>query len=517
VKSKWFYPVMALVVYFIIACTPEQSGEQAAQQQPLPRPNIILLMADDVGWGDAGYQGHETLQTPNIDAMAANGLVLDRFYSAAPVCSPTRASVLTGRHPYRSGIFFALMDKSKNPLPQEEVTLAEVLKTEGYRTGFFGKWHLGGMSHEIEDGRLSGIGRPEMISPPWQHGFERVFATESRVPTYDPMIRPPLESGEWQGPRSGLLTDPTRGYWEPVGNSGESVLFGTRYWNETGTFETDNLDGDDSRVIMDRVLPFIRESGEADQPFLAVVWFHTAHLPVVAGAEDQDRYREESYHDRLYQGAITGMDREIGRLRELLKETGQDQNTVLWFTSDNGPETVGELKPGSAGGLRGRKRSLFEGGIRVPGVIEWPNRIKPGSKTATPAVTSDIFPTVLVWTGAHNPVDRPLDGENLAAVIEEGLDRTQPIMFESRHQLALMDGPWKIVHQPKKRKVEDNSVSRDTINTDPAPQYSLYNIDKDPAETTDLAEQHPEVLQRLAKRMQDWQKSVTASLAGEDY
>ncbi|MEE8327072.1 MAG: sulfatase-like hydrolase/transferase, partial [candidate division NC10 bacterium] len=487
---KWLYFILLVAALAGAACTPDND------RAPPQRPNIILLMADDVGWGDAGYQGHETLQTPNIDAMAAKGLILDRFYAAAPVCSPTRASVLTGRHPNRSGIFFALMDQSRNALPQDEVTLAEVLRADGYRTAFFGKWHLGGMSHEIEDGRLSGIGRPEMISPPWQHGFDRVFATESRVPTYDPMIRPALEFGEWEGPKSALLKEPTRGYWEPVWDPEDAVFFGTRYWHEDGTFEKENLGGDDSRVIMDRVEPFIRESAASDQPFFAVVWFHTAHLPVVAGIEDQYPYRNESFYDRLYHGAISGMDREIGRLRSLLKETGQYENTVLWFTSDNGPETLGDLTPGSAGGLRGRKRSLFEGGIRVPGVIEWPARIKAGSRTATPAVTSDIFPTVLAWAGVQGPVDRPMDGEDLAPVIDEGSARSTPIMFESRHQLALIDGPWKIVHQPNKKAAGDNTVERDTLNTDLEPQYSLFNIEQDPAEAIDLAEQHPEVVKR---------------------
>lgn len=507
--TKWLSLILLVVVLSGGGC----SSEQAA----LPRPNIILLMADDVGWGDAGFQGHGTLQTPNLDAMAANGLVFKRFYSAAPVCSPTRASVLTGRHPNRSGIFYALMDKSRHALPKDEVTLAEVLKAEGYRTGFFGKWHLGGMTEEVKDGRLGGIGRPEMFGPPWQHGFDRVFATESRVPTYDPMIRPKLEFGEWAGPASALLKDPTLGYWEPVWDPEDAVFWGTRYWHEDGSFETENLGGDDSRVIMDRVEPFIRESIDSGQPFFVVVWFHTAHLPVVAGIEDQFPYRKEAFHDRLYHGAITGMDREIGRLRKLLKKTGQDQNTVLWYTSDNGPETVREFTPGSTGGLRGRKRSLYEGGIRVPGVIEWPARIKAGATTATPAVTSDIFPTVLAWVGAQHPGDRPLDGEDLAAVIDDGSPRSNPIMFESRHQLALMEGPWKIIHQPKKRTAGDDASDRDTLNFDPEPRYSLYNIEQDPGETADLAGQHPDLVKRLATRMHTWQVSVAASLAGEDY
>jgi arylsulfatase A-like enzyme len=516
-KTKLLCPLMILLVSSGLGCTPDQPSSQQTHQQAPARPNIILMMADDVGWGDASYQGHMTLQTPNIDAMATNGLVLERFYSASPVCSPTRASVLTGRHPYRSGIFWALMNKSQHALPTEELTLAEVLQENGYRTGFFGKWHLGGMTEDIKDGRLGGAGRPEMISPPWEHGFERVFATESRVPTYDPMIRPAMETGEWEGPSAGLLTDPTMGYWEPVEDPEKAIPWGTRYWNEDGNFETENLEGDDSRVIMDRVLPFVRESAGSDEPFLAVIWFHTAHLPVVAGSEDQDRYREQSYHDRLYQGAITGMDREIGRLRALLKETGQDQNTVLWYTSDNGPETVKQYTPGSTGGLRGRKRSLYEGGIRVPGVIEWPAGIEAGMKTTTPAVTSDIFPTVLAWAGVEDLTGRPMDGENLSAVISEGSDRTQAIKFESRHQLALMEGPWKIVHQPKKRTNVDQPGNLDTLNTGSDIQYALYNIEQDPAETTDLAAQHPDVVKRLATRMQEWQASVAASLAGEDY
>ena len=235
-------------------------------------PNIILLMADDMGWGDAGYNGHPALETPHLDSMAAGGLVFHRFYSAAPVCSPTRGSALTGRHPFRYGIYYANTGK----LLQSELTLAEVLKLKGYTTGHFGKWHLGTLSKKIRDSNRGGKpGDTIHYSPPWRHGFDVCFSTEAKVPTWDPMIVPEKEAG-------GVGTGFSQG-----------DFFGTYYWTGEEQMEKDNLEGDDSRVIMDRVIPFIRDAARHDKPFLAVVWFHTPHSPVVAGKDYLYMYPEK--------------------------------------------------------------------------------------------------------------------------------------------------------------------------------------------------------------------------------
>ena len=337
-------------------------------------------MADDLGWGDTGYNGHPLIQTPNLDTMAVMGLVFNRFYAASPVCSPTRGSVLTGRHPYRYGVYYA----NVGHLPEQELTLGEILKEHGYHTGFFGKWHLGTFTRTEKDSNRGGrVEYDDDYSPPWLHGFDVVFSTESKVPTYDPMLKPKQGYQET--------------WWDPVATSAGAEAYGTAYWVSNGRKETENLLGDDSRVIVDRVIPFIRDSVEAESPFFAVVWLHSPHLPVVASDTDRTDFEKLDKYAQHYYGSIKAMDREIGRIRQSLIELGTSQNTLLWVTSDNGPERrhyYGDT-PGSTGELRGAKRSLYEGGIRVPGVIEWPGYIKAGRTTNVAAVTSDILPTVL--------------------------------------------------------------------------------------------------------------------------
>ena len=364
-------------------------------------PNIILCMADDLGWADPGFNGNKIIKTPNLDAMAEAGLRFTRFYSAAPVCSPTRGSCLTGRHPYRYGITFA----NVGHMPKEEITLAEVLKTQGYTTGHFGKWHLGTLTKTEKDSNRGGPRGAKHYSPPWENGFDVCFSTEAKVPTWDPMKKP--ESNE---------------------------NYGTYYWKEDGTKAKENLEGDDSRIIMDRVIPFVRNAAQQKKPFLTVVWFHTPHLPVIAGAKYRKMYSHYSEDEQHYYGCVTAMDEQMGRLRNQLRELGIADNTMVWFCSDNGPEGKDGKRGrtrGSAGSLRGRKRSLFEGGVRVPALLEWPARVKGGKVTDIPCCTSDYFPTVLdVLNIKIKGLPKPIDGVSLLPLIEGKMKkRPAPIAF----------------------------------------------------------------------------------------
>ena len=247
-------------------------------------PNIVLCMADDLGWGDVGFNGNEVIQTPHLDAMAAAGLKFNRFYSAAPVCSPTRGSCLTGRHPFRYGIPGA----NSGHMKQQEFTLPELLKEHGYATGHFGKWHLGTFTTTEKDSNRGGPKNKQHYSIPTQHGYDTFFCTEAKVPTWDPMIRP-------QGNNS-------RTWWDPVTDPSKETYYGTAYWSEQGKV-TEDLRGDDSRVIMDRAIPFIRSAVERKHPFFAVVWFHAPHLPVVAGPEYTKLYTEHDKHSQHYLAA----------------------------------------------------------------------------------------------------------------------------------------------------------------------------------------------------------------------
>lgn len=445
------------------------------------RPNIVLMMSDDQGWGDVAYNGHPELKTPNLNRMANAGLRFNRWYSGAPVCSPTRGSALTGRHPYRYGIF----NPNTGRMPAQEVTLAEALKAQGYATGHFGKWHLGTLSTVVKDSNRGGPGTEEIYSPPWENGFDVCFSTESRMPTYNPMVSPSLEAG------------PLRRGQEP----GKS--FQSYYWTGPGSIATKNLAGDDSRVIMDRVVPFARQAVENEQPFFAVVWFHAPHEPVVAGPRHRAMYSQYSEDKQHYYGVVTALDEQIGRLRGLLQELGAAENTMLWFTSDNGPapKRVSSRCKGSPGPFRGRKGSLYEGGVRVPGLLEWPARVKPGI-TDVPCSTSDYFPTVLDLLGFQmESQPEPIDGVSLRPLLEGQVDqRPRPIAFQQHHQVSLTDNRYKLISTAKENK-----------------SYELYDLLKDPSETANMALKKPEVKQQMKKKLEDWIASCEKSRSGADY
>lgn len=447
------------------------------------KPNVILLMADDMGYGDPGFNGNAIIHTPHLDAMAKDGLRFTRFYDASPVCSPTRGSCVTGRHPYRYGIYWANVGHMKPP----EITLAELLRRVGYTTGHFGKWHLGTLTKTVHDANRGGPRDTKDYSPPQLNGFDVCFSTESKVPTWDPMLEPVHR-------KSKKLT------WDCLRDGEASRPFGTRYWNEKGEMIKDNLTGDDSRVIMDRVIPFVEGAVKRKQPFFAVVWFHAPHLPVVAGPEYAKMYEKYDLYQRNYYGCITAMDDQVGRLRDKLKQLGVTDDTMIFFCSDNGPEGQAGSDPGTAGPYRGRKRSLYEGGVRVPGLWLWPGHVKPGTVTDYMASTSDYLPTILDAIGDKYPDDRPLDGISLMPMLEGKITRRPaPICFESRKDRAITSRQYKL-------------LSHNNGKT-----YELYDLLADPAEQHDIAAAHADIVDRMSKPLDAWIASVQHSDAGGDY
>ncbi|MEM0927007.1 MAG: sulfatase-like hydrolase/transferase [Planctomycetota bacterium] len=446
------------------------------------RPNIVLVMCDDLGYGDVGcFNSATPIQTPHLDQMAANGLKFNRFYAAAPVCSPTRGSCLTGRHPYRYGIYFANVGHIK----KQEITLPELLRPLGYETGHFGKWHLGTLTLTEKDANRGGPKNTKHFAPPSAHGYTESFVTESKVPTYDPMIKP-----EGAGKTA----------WDPLKDRSSGVIYGTRYWDHDGNPVTENLEGDDSRIIMDRALPFIEESVANGNPFFAAIRFHAPHLPVVAGKEHTAAYQNEGVYERNYYGCVTALDEQVGRLRSKLRELAVADNTMVWFCSDNGPEGQTGKAPGSAGPLRGRKRSLYEGGVRVPAILEWPDQVKQATETEAAAVTSDYLPTVLEILSLDYPSSRPLDGASLVNVIKNpSAKRLKPIGFQSKNQVAWHDGAYKL-------------FSKNAGKT-----WELFELDSDPGESNDLAATDPARVERMAEAAKAWLDSCKSSDAGKDY
>ena len=431
---------------------------QASQNK---RPNVILIMADDMGYGDPGFMGNKIIKTPSLDAMAQNGLVFKRFYSQSPVCSPTRGSCLTGRHPYRYGIYSA----NVGHLPTSEISLTQLLKGAGYVTGHFGKWHLGTLTKTEKDSNRGGRKKgAQHYAPPWDRHFDQCFSTEAKVPTWDPYVSP--KNGKY---------------------------YGTAYWTGPGKKVNDNVKGDDSRVIMDRAIPFIQKAAKEKKPFFTVIWFHSPHEPVIGGPTYLKQYAKVANKKaQAYYSCITALDEQVGRLRQELQRLGIAEDTIVFFCSDNGPEHA--TGPGSTGSLSGRKRSLLEGGIRVPGIVEWPAQIKGGRTTIVPACTSDYLPTIVDIVNLKLPKDRPFDGISLLPLIKgEMKERPRPIAFESANQLALVDNQYSLY-----------SANRGKT-------WKLFDLSADSGQKKDISGQHPKIVQQMSAYVTQWRASCTKS------
>ena len=448
------------------------------------KPNIIMVMTDDQGWFDAGFNGNEVIKTPNLDALASEGVILDRFYSASAVCSPTRASVITGRNPFRVGIPFA----NNGHIKEEEITLPEILRDKaGYTTAHFGKWHLGTLTKTVKDGNRGGTPKGEQeYAIPTMHGYDSYFATESKVPTYDPMVFPAkFEKGE------------SRGHgWKARENGEATKPYGTAYWVSENGVVKDNIDGCDSKVILDRVIPFMETAVKENTPFFTTVWFHTPHKPLVADEKQRNQYKHLSLKEQLYYGSITAMDTQMGRLWEKLKELNIDENTIILFCSDNGPTAL----KNSSGPFRGKKRSLYEGGVRVPAFVLWKNHFKGQDLIDVPMVTSDYLPTILDILDIEYPSSRPIDGESVLKILEgKQKERKNPIGF-----LILDEATW-VNSQYKLYMDEDGKV------------VELYDLIKDKSEKNNLHKTHPEIVKAMKEEFYEWKKSVDKSINGDDY
>ncbi len=405
------------------------------------KPNIILVMTDDQGWGQTGYYNHPILKTPNLDAMAANGLRFDRFYAGAPVCSPTRATVLTGRTNDRTGVY-----SHGYALRMQEKTLPQAMKKAGYATGHFGKWHLNG---------LRGPGVPilkEDTHHPGHFGFEEWLS----VTNFFDMN--PLMS------RMGKIED---------------------------------FKGDSSEIIVAEALKFIKRKKQEEKPFLAVIWYGTPHSPFVAFDKDIKDFADLSIKAQHHHGELVAMDRSIGRLRKGLRKLGIADNTLVWFNSDNGG--LPRVGVDSVGGLRGKKGQIWEGGLRVPGIIEWPAGIKPRI-TNYPASTMDIFPTIANILGL--PKDcmlKKIDGANIAPLFKKEIGkRKKPIPFHFKGNAVLVDNDHKIIKHKNKG-------------------YELYDLKNDPKEKENIYNKKPGIAKSLTNQIDKFIASVEKSEKGADY
>ena len=472
------------------------------------RPNIILLMGDDHGWEEVGYNGHPYVKTPFLDEMATNGLRLDNFY-AQPVCSPTRGNVLTGRHPNRYGTFTPGCS-----IRPEEITVAHLLREAGYATSHFGKWHVGPV-------------KKSSPTNPGAMGFD-----------------------EWLSHDNFFEMDPVLSR-----NGGPPKQFF----------------GESSEILIDEAINYIKTRTSQDSPFFTVIWFGSPHEPYSGLETDLLLYQDlpEKYNNQTVRltsnktgkqvrrplrevlieryAEITAMDRSIGKLRNSLKTLGIRDNTLLWYCGDNGipPSGLRESR------YRGVKGKLYENGVRVPGIIEWPARIQQPRTLSVNSVTSDILPTLCQLTGADLP-DVPLDGINLMPFWEGNQqNRDKPILFWSfrsdqqsgktampyiapelqqgttplvKEMGGILTRNFKNFHHPEIRERDfqgPRSIITDdyklVVDGNKGTGIELFDLKLDPAEKNNLAEDNPQIVQQLSEQLRQWQASVLNSLMGRDY
>uniref|UniRef100_UPI004047594F sulfatase family protein n=1 Tax=Algoriphagus sp. TaxID=1872435 RepID=UPI004047594F len=504
------YPISAHLFFTLFALLSLQESNALNFQSELP--NIVLLMGDDHGWDETAYNGHPYLHTPVLDEMAAKGLRLDRFYAASPICSPTRGSIITGRHPNRYGTF-----SPGYSIRPEEISIAKIMKNAGYATAHFGKWHLGPV-------------KADSPTNPKAMGFDEYLSHDNFFE-----LNPHLS-------RNGA--------------------------------EEQQYEGESSEILITEAIQFIKKTKEKGQPFFLVIWFGSPHEPYSAMPKDLALYdglpeelgdklvtltsNETGYPvERLQRDVlrerfaeITAMDRSIGHIREYLGAEGLRDNTLLWYFGDNGtPQEGNATVP-----FRGQKGTIYEGGIRVPSVMEWPRRIPKPMISAVNAVTTDLLPTFCALVKQPLP-NRPLDGINLLPLLDKQMEeRKETIQFwngSPRRQAAgylsqdyieaelqkgtsplakLMDGSptrdFKNYHHPAieiqdfggPRAILDNRYKL-VIHGDAKSngRRELFDVRNDPGEKTNLIGVEPQIADKLEKQLLDWQQSVLESLMGKDY
>lgn len=485
--SLWFLPILLLFA----GCAENQKNQ----------PNVILVMADDMGWAQTGYYGHPILKTPHLDAMAENGLRMDRFYAGAPSCTPTRASVMTGRTNDRTGAF-----RVGSYINKQEKMLSTAFKDAGYITAHFGKWHL------------------NMDSPDLDHP----------LPKSDPHNPGELGFDYW--------LSHTTGFDRSFELSRNGVL--------------EKFEGDGSEIIVEEAVKFITDELEGGKPFFIVIWYSAPHGPWDASEEDIKPFLGKVDRTSAHaHGEIVAMDRSIGNLRTSLRELGIADNTLVWFTSDNGGSPnldvrvwpskdsfggvygqgmemeypsncsneidfnltstearelhgcIRGMDPDSTGYLRGFKKDFYEGGLRVPTVIEWPSGIEP-RVTNFPSSTYDMFPTLIDVAGlSPDSINAVHDGISIIELFDYELPKREaPIGFRANGGLMWLDNDWKLV-----RNVDYDG--KKFVTTD----YELYNVIGDPTESNNLIEMYPEIAAKMIEQQSKWSLSVSKSAFGADY
>lgn len=394
-------------------------------------PNIVVFLADDLGYGDLGCYGHPIMQTPNLNEFAKQGARLTQCYAACAVCSPSRSAILTGRTPYRNGVFTWIPEGREIHLRTSEIALPKLLKAKGYSTCHVGKWHLNGH-----------FNKPTQPQPN-DHGYDWWLATQNNAAPSHERPKNFVRNGK----------------------------------------EIGQVDDYSAPFVVKEAISWLKEHRDQSKPFMLSVWTHEPHYPIKSAPEFKAKYPDLTDDvQREHHANVTQLDHAFGQLMKALDELKLTDNTFVIFTSDNGPEGDGVKSPGrgSTGGLRGRKRAVYEGGIRVPGLVRWPGHIQPGSTSDIPVIGSDIFVTAATIAGAEVPKDRVLDGGNLlTALTGKPVERARPLYWRcviapDKFKTAMRIGDWKILADEK------------------LTDFELYNVQRDPQEKSELSSTEPE-------------------------
>ncbi len=424
------------------------SAIESPEHEEAKKPNIVILFADDLGYGDLGVYGHPTIKTPYLDQMAVQGMKFTQFYVAAPVSTPSRGALLTGRLPVRtgvhSGVFFP---DSKLGIPAQEITLAEALKEEGYATACFGKWHLGHHKQYL----------------PTNNGFDEYFG----LPYSNDMGGDP--DSKWERKRKFPPIPLIEGS-KVIENEPDQSLLTKQY--------------------TEHALDFIKRNKK--NPFFLYVPYTFPHVPLFAS---QDFLGNSSRG--LYGDVVQEIDWSVGQILHELKKQGLDENTFVFFTSDNGPWLQKKQEGGSAGLLREGKGTCWEGGMREPAIAWWPGTIEAGQVTEALASTMDLFVTSLALAGVELPKDRTYDGMDISNVLTGKKENVRDVIFYYRGAglFAIRKGPWKLHFQSISKPYQGENRVYENYEEEPL----LFHLEIDPSEKYNVADQHPEIVKEIVK------------------
>ncbi len=453
-RVRLAFPSSAFWIPFCLAIgLIHRNAANAAEQPESSLPNFVVIFCDDLGYGDLGCFGHPTIATPELDRMAAEGMRWKQFYVAAPVCTPSRAALLTGRLPLRNGMCSnkrrVLFPDSKGGLPAGEITIAEMLRDAGYRTACVGKWHLGHL--------------PEFL--PTEHGFDSYFG----IPYSNDMDRAddaPKGMAAIFEPQSKYFNVPLMRDKEIVERPADQTTITRRYTEEA--------------------VAFLQTA--SDKPFFLYLAHSMPHVPLFRSSAFENHSRRGLYGD-----IVEEVDWSVGKILDALRQNGLSQNTCVVFTSDTGPWLSQKDHGGSAGLLREGKGTTWEGGMREPTIMWWPDTIPAGSTTAALGSTMDLMATFATLAGARLPADRELDSLNLSSVMlgEATSPRDSIFYYRAYELMAVRQGPWKVHYQTH------GSYGTEPKNLTKCEPPELYHLEHDPSEMYNIAQQHPEVLARI--------------------